>query len=523
MRHLVLSGFMATGKSTLGPRVARALGLPFVDTDDAVELAAGKSAVALWQNQGEASFRSMEARVVLDLLARVEPHVIALGGGVVAQPDLRRRVRERACIVTLEASPESLAARIGDGSNRPVLAGYELGSRISHLLETRAEAYAECSATVATDRLGIEESVDAIVRAHRQGSVLVPLGKRSYTVEIVQDDPERLAEAIERLAPTRVIVVTDAMVERTRSAPLAAALSRFGARVQHVALPSGEVHKTLASVEVVWSAALGAGADRKSVIVAYGGGVVCDVAGFAASTLFRGIPWVASPTTLLAMVDAGVGGKTGFDFASSKNIIGSVHQPRGVVCDVGHLVTLPARERIAGLAEVVKIALVADEDLVALLQREAPRLAAGDRDVLAPVIRRAIELKARFVAGDERDTGLRALLNVGHTVAHALEAHGGFARRLHGEALAIGMAVEMAAGERLGLTESRVRESAIPLLAALGLPTEAGPSELVEAWGHVARDKKRAGAEIDWPIVTRVGEGRVVRIALDGLRRAVLP
>jgi shikimate kinase/3-dehydroquinate synthase len=339
---------------------------------------------------------------------------------------------------------------------------------------------------------------------------------------VVRDAPERLTDAIERLAPTRVIVVTDAVVERARGAALETALAAVRPPVHRVALPSGEVHKTLASVEVIWSAALGVGADRESVLVGYGGGVVCDLAGFAASTLLRGIPWVASPTTLLAMVDAAVGGKTGFDFASGKNLVGTFHQPRAVVCDIGHISTLPARERMAGLAEVVKIALVADAELLARLEAEAPRLVKGSAEALMPIVRRAVELKARFVANDERDTGLRALLNVGHTVGHALEAHGGFGRRLHGESVAIGMAVELGAAERLGLTESRVRESAVSLLGALGLPTQAAPSELAEAWIHASKDKKRAGTEIDWPIVTRAGEGRVVRIELERLRRAIL-
>jgi shikimate kinase / 3-dehydroquinate synthase len=522
MRHLVLSGFMATGKSTLGPRVAQRLGLPFVDADDAIEHAAGKSVASVWQQGGEAAFRAIEARVVEELLGRSAPHVIALGGGVVAHRGLRRLAQERACLVTLEAAPEAIAARIGDASLRPSLAGHEPLARITHLLEARADAYAECHATVATDRLAPEEAAAAVLVAHRRGAVLVPLGKRSYTVDVVRDAPERLTAAVARLSPTRVIVVTDAVVERARGGALEAALGPLTAPVHRVALPAGEVHKTLASVEVIWSAALGAGADRRSVVLAYGGGVVCDLAGFAASTLFRGVACVASPTTLLGMVDAAVGGKTGFDFASGKNLIGTFHQPSGVVCDVGHLATLSPRERAAGLAEVVKIALVADADLLARLEGAAPLLVRGDTDALLPIVRRAVELKARFVANDERDSGLRGLLNVGHTVGHALEAHGGFTRRLHGEAVAIGIAVELAAAERLGLTAAGVREVAERLLVALGLPTRGGPSELAESWGYAALDKKRAGAELDWPIVSALGEGRVVRIGTERLLRALL-
>jgi shikimate kinase/3-dehydroquinate synthase len=250
--------------------------------------------------------------------------------------------------------------------------------------------------------------------------------------------------------------------------------------------------------------------------------VVGDLTGFAASTLFRGVPFVGSPTTLLGMVDASIGGKTGFDLPSGKNLVGTIHQPSRVVCDLAHLATLQAREVTAGLAEIVKIALLADADLFARIEADAPRLARGDLEALFPVVRRAIEHKARFVAEDEQDAGVRTLLNLGHTVGHALEAHGGFARLLHGEAVSLGIVVELAAAERLGLTDGKVVAAASRVLAALGLPTHADRSEVRGAWGFTAQDKKRAGGALDWPIASRVGEGRVVRIEADKLRDAVL-
>jgi shikimate kinase/3-dehydroquinate synthase len=520
MRHLVLSGFMATGKSTLGPITAAKLGLPFVDTDDAVAAATGKSVPEIWQAEGEAGFRTLEEGVVMDLLSREEPHVLAFGGGAVTIDRVRRFAHQRACLVTLEAAPSVILDRVGDRKSRPTLETKDPRARVENLLRGRTEAYAECHARIPTDRGSEEESAEAVVAAYRRSPVLVALGKRSYTVEVVHDEPRRLTEAIERLSPTRVLVGMDTTVERACRARLEAAVRPLQVPVHYVAQPPGELHKTLASVEVLWSLAIGAGADRQSVFLAFGGGVVSDLTGFAASTLFRGVRFVGAPTTLLGMVDAAIGGKTGFDLAGGKNLIGSIHQPSGVVCDLAHLATLGARERNAGLAEVVKIALVADAELFDRLRTEAPRLARGEPEALLPVVRRAIEWKARFVMDDESDVGRRALLNVGHTVGHALEAHGGFSRLLHGEAVSIGIAVELGAATALGMTDGKVAEAATSLLSTLGLPTQT--PDLRSAWGFASTDKKRKGSDLDWPIATRVGEGRVIRIAAEKVREAIL-
>jgi shikimate kinase/3-dehydroquinate synthase len=522
MRHLVLSGFMATGKTTLGPKVAAKLGLPFVDTDDAIAAAAGRTVPDLWKSEGEVAFRKLEASVVGDLLARAEPHVLAFGGGAVTTRALRRLAHERACVVTLEARPEALLTRIGDSSSRPTLAVDDPLGRMEDLLLARADAYGESHARVRTDQLGADEAALAVVEAHRRDAVLVALGTRSYTVDIVQREPRRVTQAIERLGPTRVVAVMDAVVERACGALFDEATKPLRVPVHKVALPAGEIHKSLASVEVIWGAAIGAGADRGSVLLGFGGGVVGDLTGFAASTLFRGVAFVQSPTTLLAMVDAAIGGKTGFDLPSGKNLVGSIHQPSGVICDVAHLETLPVRERTGGLAEIVKIALLADAELLDLLAAEAPRIARGDPEVMMTIVRRAVELKARFVAEDERDKGVRTLLNLGHTVAHALEAHGGYSRLLHGEAVAIGMVVELTAAERLGLIDGRARAALEPLLRQLGLPITVSRSDLLGAWSFTLQDKKRAGSTLDWPLATGPGQSRVVRISTEKLREAIL-
>ncbi len=261
--------------------------------------------------------------------------------------------------------------------------------------------------------------------------------------------------------------------------------------------------------------------DRDALVLAAGGGVVGDLAGFAAAVLLRGVPFVQVPTTLLAMVDASVGGKTGFDHPAGKNLVGTFHQPSGVVVDLQHLDTLPKRERLCGLAEVAKIALATDAALLARLERDAAALARGDHGVLGPVVRGAIEAKVRVVRDDERESGLRALLNLGHTVGHALEAHGGYTRWLHGEAVALGTLAEMRASEALGFTSKALVERAEALLSALGLPTKIEHAELAASWPFVASDKKRVHGALRLPVVTGPGLARLEKVPLEALRRAL--
>jgi shikimate kinase/3-dehydroquinate synthase len=527
MRSVVLSGFMGTGKTTVGPLVAARLGVPFVDTDAEIERSAGKTVAALWQAEGEASFRARELELVEKLFAEAAPKVIAFGGGTVTVARARRLAADSALLVTLTASPETIAARcaggVADLVARPNLAvGGDPVARARELLERRAEAYAECHLRLSTDSLEPDAAADAIVALAGRDPLLAPLGSRSYTIDVCIDEPTRLTDAIARCGPSSVILVTDSNVQRARGAAIEAALRPLAIPGTRVALAPGEAQKTLASVSTIWDAALGAGVDRDALVVAPRGGVVGDLAGFAAACLLRGVRFVQVPTTLLSMVDSSVGGKTGFDHAAGKNLIGAFHQPSGVVADLAHLTTLAARERAAGLAEVVKIALATDEPLLELVERAPERLAQGDLEALAPVVRAAINAKIRVVRDDEREQGPRALLNLGHTVGHALESHGGYSRWLHGEAVAIGTIAEMRATAALGWTPAPLVARAERVMAALRLPTTVGREELAAAWPFVAADKKRTRDQVRLPVVTACGVAHVERVPLATLRDAVL-
>lgn len=521
MKTLFVSGFMGTGKSTIGPRVASDLGLPYIDTDAVLAARSGKpgATAADLVREDERSFRASEEALVVELAGSATPAVVAVGGGALVSERAREAALGRGVVVTLRASPEVLLGRL-QGTARPLLEG-DPRARIDELLRARASAYAECHGEVWTDLLD-EDGAAASARAvYNDDPLVVALGERTYRVHVVHDRPEVLTDVVAALGPSGLLAVTDSHVLRARGAALARALDAVAVPHRTCTLPPGEEHKILATVDTLWEAGIAQGLDREAVFVAFGGGVVGDLTGFAAATLYRGVRAVQVPTTLLAMVDASVGGKTGFDVAAGKNLVGAFFQPSAVVVDLAHLSTLPVRHRRAGLAEVAKIALLFDADLVAELRARADELVGGPPELLASVVRRAIALKAVVVGRDEREQGDRALLNFGHTVGHALEAFGQYKAHLHGEAVAIGMVAELEFGASLGLVRAGVADEARALLEALGLPTRTTRGELAGAAGYLGVDKKRRGERLRLPLVVEVGRGEVVSVVGEDLRAAM--
>jgi shikimate kinase/3-dehydroquinate synthase len=448
--------------------------------------------------------------------------VIGFGGGTATMARVRHAALERATVVTLTASAETIVGRVPVLSGRPNLLAASPLERARDLLALRREVYAESHAVIATEERTPEQIAERVLAVAHLDTLAMPLGSRTYVVELADAEPASLGRALVDLAPSSLLVVTDTNVRAARGAWLESALAAVGGPRHTVTITPGEPSKTLASVSRIWDEALQHGVDRDAVVLAFGGGVVGDLAGFTASTLLRGVRCVQIPTSLLAMVDSSVGGKTGFDHAAGKNLIGAFFQPSRVVVDLEHLTTLPARARAAGLAEGVKIALVQDAALLEALERSADAVRAGDREAIRPILRAAIEAKIRVVRDDERESGARGLLNLGHTVGHALESHGAYARLLHGEAVAVGTVIELAATERLGLTPRGTAARAKALFERLALPTTATANDLEEAWPFVLSDKKRAASTLKLPVVTEVGAGAVLRIEIEALREAVV-
>ncbi|UQA61485.1 3-dehydroquinate synthase [Polyangium aurulentum] len=521
---LLLSGFMGAGKSTVGRLVASLANIPFVDLDAAIEEASGRSIASLFAESGEAAFRALESEALRMILDNPDPRVIALGGGALLDAELRRHALARARVVTLTAKPETLIART-QGTGRPLLStGLDRLGRIRDLLAARAPAYAEAHNQIPTDDRTPAAVAEAVLRAWREPTLVVPLGLRSYPVRVTANAPGVVAEIASSLAPSAVFLVTDANVDPLATAPVVAALQEAGLRLaSKIVLTPGETHKQLPAVEGILNTCVAAGADRDALVVALGGGVVSDIAGFAAATLLRGVRWIAVPTTLLSMVDAAVGGKTGVDLGPAKNAVGAFHQPSAVVIDPAYVRTEHERAYVSGLAEVVKSAAIADPELLDLLSRERSRVLTRDLDLVREVVLRAVRVKTDIVTRDERESGERALLNFGHTIGHGLEAAGEFTRLTHGEAVSLGMVAIMRVGISLGVTDPAAAERITRLLADLGLPTDLRTQPLDAALRLAALDKKRKAGAIRVILLEALGRMRIEPLTLETLARILLP
>ncbi len=331
------------------------------------------------------------------------------------------------------------------------------------------------------------------MRAFKLRTIRVELGPRSYPVYVARGALERLDELYTRHGlGARAAIVTDRTVEKLYARRVLALLRDAGVNAQVIPVPPGESSKSLEWADRLYTRLIWGGFDREATVVAVGGGVVGDLAGFVAATFLRGVRWVQVPTTLLAQVDASVGGKTGINHRLGKNLIGAFHQPQFVLIDPEVLVTLPERERWSGLVETVKHGLIRDRTLTQRLERELEALAQlSDLDALAEVIARSVEIKAEIVAQDEREeTGLRALLNFGHTVGHALEAATSYKRFTHGEAVGWGMLAEAALSQERGWLSPQEFERIAQLIARVPKPNLPEDLAMDEIFDYIRRDKK---------------------------------
>lgn len=342
-------------------------------------------------------------------------------------------------------------------------------------------------------------------------TVQVELGERSYPIRIGTDILAKAGpEVLRRTRATRAVIVSVPSVSRRYGPRLARSLREAGLRVHRIEVPDGDRTKNLRQVGQLYQDLLAAGADRSSVLLALGGGVVGDLTGFVAATYLRGIPYVQVPTTLLAMVDASVGGKTGVNLAQGKNLVGAFYQPSLVLADASTLESLPPRLRAAGLAEVIKKAAIRDAPFFEQLEDRAEAILALDPRALLPAVERACQIKAAVVAEDERENGTRMLLNFGHTLAHAVERLSGYRRVLHGEAVAMGMVFAAERSEELGHAPAGVASRLTSLLERAGLPTQLPDHPQRAYLEALAVDKKRREARIHFVVLTGLGSARTV-------------
>ena len=531
---LFLIGFMAAGKTSVGRALAAGAGRRFVDLDD--EIAALGEPPAALVARDEPEFRRREAAALAALIdAGAADTVIATGGGAAAFGDNLERMRAAGLVVALGVSPEEARRRAGaQPGTRPLLAHAERLAALRAPIYRRAHAVVDTAgkdvARVAAEVRAVEAAWARLPAAHR-GAALLALGDRSYAVAVAPAlDTELLRSALG--GATRVAVITDENVARHHRAPLAALLAEAGAgapaaapAVEWLVLPPGEASKSFAVYERTTAALVEGGLDRGSAVVALGGGVVGDLAGFVAATLYRGVPVVQLPTTIVAMTDAALGGKTAIDLPAGKNLVGAFWQPRLVACATGTLATLPARERRAGFGELWKYALLDGPDLWRAVAACAPWAAAPGElpppPDFAQVAGRAIAYKAEIVGRDEREeTGARLLLNLGHTVGHAIETASGM---LHGEAVALGLLAACRVSAAVLGTPPELERELCAALAASGLPTDLDRWLREDVLARVRVDKKRLGARLRFVAVREVGSCEPVEIEVTELGRILRP
>jgi 3-dehydroquinate synthase len=503
----------SSGKSTTGRLLAQALDVPFIDLDEEIVAQSRMSIPEIFELEGEAAFRAREAAAIKTVLSPGEK-VVALGGGALVDPANRSLVEAAGPVLLLAASLEVLLERLPESSDeRPLLAG-DLTGRLAGLLARRREHYASFPHQIqAADRSPKEIVWDCQLRL---GAFWVSGMGTAYDVRIWPGGLSKIGTALQqRGLKGPILVVSDENVALHYLAPVEASLRGAGYASHSVCLPSGEQYKTIETTGQLWEACLEAGIERGSTILALGGGVIGDLTGFAAATYLRGVAWVGVPTTLLAMVDSSLGGKTGVDLPQGKNLAGAFHSPRMVLADPGTLDTLPLEELRSGMAEVVKAGIIADP----LLFNRCAQGWQAVRSNLDEIVSRSMAIKIGVIEQDPYEQGLRAALNLGHTIGHAVELASRFQLR-HGEAIAVGLVAEAELAEMLGLAQPGLAQVIRKALTGLGLPVELPPGLSQESLIMAMRkDKKRAGGAHRFALPVQIGQ---VHIGVEVEETAIL-
>lgn len=532
--HFALIGLMGSGKTTVGERLARRLRSPFYDTDSFIEQQTGYTIHELFERHGEEGFRDIESESLQTLLSQ-PPGIIATGGGIVLRERNRQCLRQNAWLIYLKAQPNTLATRLRNATDRPLLKGEDVEAKLSVLLTERAPYYETCDWVVETDKRSpsqVVKHLQALLQPDIEKPLQLPIeisNARSYNIFIAPHLLSCYPDAIQVCVPPNHDFILTHPKLRFRASMIETARSLRGSSVDCFEVPPGEKTKTLAWAQKVYLALMKARADRSTTLFALGGGVIGDLGGFVAATYMRGIDYVQIPTTLLAQVDASIGGKVGVDLPFGKNLVGAFHHPKAVMIDPSVLETLPTRHIHNGFAEILKYGIALNRGLWLRLQTYIQQGAVHERRIKFQetdwmmMIAACASIKAEIVAADERDlSGKRAVLNFGHTVGHAIEVALGYQGWLHGEAVAVGMVIEAEIGKRLGITPPGVVEELKTTIHGYGLPTQLPEISSQILMAAMRLDKKNESGKLNMVLLKATGKAELIREIPENVVQEVL-
>ena len=482
-RSIVITGFMGTGKSSIGQLLADELGRPFADMDSLIEMRASKTISEIFAQDGETVFRQIERQVLSDLVAE-QGQVIATGGGALVSEENLILAEDSGLVICLDASPEALAERLEGDESRPLLQQGDTLTSIRTLLAARRSAYARIPWHIDTTKRSENEIVAQILSLWRgqPNSYHISSTAGDYAIVIADHITPNLPSLLQaHCGQGAVMIVSDENVWHYHGKAVEGELKTMDRPVHRLILPPGEQHKNLDTLSQLYEGFVAAGLDRSSTVVALGGGVITDMAGFAASTYMRGIGLIQMPTTLLGMVDASVGGKVAVDLPSGKNLVGAFVAPRLVAIDPALASTLDETQVQCGLAEIIKAGIIDDPELF-------ERLEQGDAP-LRWMVERALEVKIRIVQQDPQEHGLRAVLNLGHTFGHAFELLSNYTLP-HGFAVSMGTATAARTAEIMGLCNSETCQRIENTLQRHNLPVRWQAESIKAVIQAMQSDKK---------------------------------
>ena len=531
MSNIFLIGFSGTGKSEIGPIISNILSYKFIDLDTEIVKYFNKSIDKVFSEDSEEAFRKKESEL-LEYYGSSSKLVIATGGGAIINNDNYELMKSHGFIVCLEATPQTIFNRLTSENAkyeiRPLLKNNVNIDFITNIKNKRLQYYAKSDWTIHTDNLTPYQSADEVAKIYK---TFVNLDTTKFIDQDMKADLAGIVTYSNGVCPLysgwdiyddipkifskldiegNLFLISDRNVYSLYGEEVKKCIASTGKQVFSYQMEPGEHNKTFDAISNVYSWLAESKAQRRDTIIALGGGVVGDMAGFVAATYNRGMGFIQIPTSLAAMVDASVGGKTAVDLPEGKNLVGAFYQPKVVIADVSTLKSLPHRETMEGWAEAIKHGLILDKQLFEVFENRYEELLNLEPNLTTDVVKRSIQIKAEIVSQDEKETrGIRTLLNYGHTIGHGLEAATGYHQLLHGEAVSIGMMGAAMIGNRMGVTDGSILERQLSILKKFDLPISFKNINLDSIKSAMSLDKKAVGSSINWVLLSEIGHAEV--------------